>query len=1099
MRIIVPIHHCPLPSATLARAVTVVALAVGLGVVSGAPALARQGDDEPPRASDDPAATTKATSLERAEELDRKANDHFRRKELVEARASAEEAVEIKEKVLGAEDGRIADSLLGLARILHRQGELDGATKAYRRALGIYETAKRVAADRVGSCLNGLAAVHRDRGDLDESVEMLERALVLYQRVHGDEHELSAIVANNLAGAYVAVGRIADARRASDRSINVLAKVVENEQVQKDKTLRRGKQNQFARALEIRARILDLQGEDEVALRTWEAVVQHQTKALGVHVAVAKTCARVAALYRRRGDYDRASVLAQRALEIFGEVLGKEHATVARLLNNAGAIARARGDLEPARELLERSLALMEKGLAPDHADLAPVLANLAWVHEDAGEAADAEPVLARALSITEKGGDLDAVADASRRLGELLLSRSKPAEAEARFEASAAIAARAEDGGPEARAVAHAEALWGLARARVAQDDGAGAVKHAERARDLLVEGVGAGHPLEVRGRVALASTLRRAGELDRARTLLRDAVPAARELLVQTLGGDRFDVFAANGTLDWALDEWLLATAGTDIDAYEDVHRSARLRPRILASDEVVRRRGAARTKRLYFELDASRVRLARRVLEPGGGEAGEARTATIVSEQSIRDGIAEQIVATVPRYAESRARIDLGWEAGRDALVEGEALVHYRHYAGRYTAWVLAAGAAPRRVELGAAVDIDAAVARFRDALLTATSSADPAFREAGLAVAGAVIDPLGEDVGGARVLYLVLDGALGAIPFGALPAGEDGDRVLGDERTLARLGSAHELVPWSSAVPGAEGALLLGAPDLERSEHAVPPDEPQIGKLLVKNQREIVPLGGMRAPVDREAPIVAVDDELAAVRAVLARHLGKELVVALTGPYATEAMTRRLPTRRRVVHIAAPGVVRRELPIAPAVTGRSAGEQPIVAAGERDRRGFDPFVASGIVLAGARTGEGGRTDEGMLAAEDVARLDLDTAELVVLSAADVGDATAASGRRHGELLGAFQAAGARAIVASLWVADEKDRIALLESLHDAVLTNEVAGGGDNAGEPDDPKYVAPRAEKVAAALREAIASRRDAAPKAWAGFVLRGALR
>src|SRR5262249_32083616 len=82
------------------------------------------------------------------------------------------------------------------------------------------------------------------------------------------------------------------------------------------------------------------------------------------------------------------------------------------------------------------------------------------------------------------------------------------------------------------------------------------------------------------------------------------------------------------------------------------------------------------------------------------------------------------------------------------------------------------------------------------------------------------------------------------------------------------------------------------------------------------------------------------------------------------------------------------------------------------------------GWHPLLLSGVVLAGAdREGKPGG-EGGGLAALEIAELDLSKVELAVLSACETGLGKEAGGEGLLGLQRAFQTAGARSTVASLW---------------------------------------------------------------------------
>src|SRR5206468_4314748 len=101
------------------------------------------------------------------------------------------------------------------------------------------------------------------------------------------------------------------------------------------------------------------------------------------------------------------------------------------------------------------------------------------------------------------------------------------------------------------------------------------------------------------------------------------------------------------------------------------------------------------------------------------------------------------------------------------------------------------------------------------------------------------------------------------------------------------------------------------------------------------------------------------------------------------------------------------------------------------------------GFHPGLLSGIVLAGANQPIEPGKDDGILTALEVAELDLGQVELVVLSACETGLGQTAGGEGVLGLQRAFQVAGAKTVIASLWAVPDNATRELMERFYAGLL--------------------------------------------------------
>jgi tetratricopeptide (TPR) repeat protein len=261
-----------------------------------------------------------------------------------------QDALAIREKVLGPEHPDTAESLTGLAAVLQAQGDRAAARPLFERALAINEKALGPEHPHTATSLGNLASLLSRQGDLARARPLLERALAICEGALGPEHPHTATKLLNL-------GCLLQ------------------------------QQGDFARALPLLERGL--------------AILE---KALGPdHPDTAASLDSLALLLRDQGDFAGARPLFERALAIFEKTLGPEHPNTAESLNNLARLLQDQGDLLAARPLFERALAITEKTLGPEHPYMATSLNNLAGLLEAQGDLAGARPLFERALAIFEK------------------------------------------------------------------------------------------------------------------------------------------------------------------------------------------------------------------------------------------------------------------------------------------------------------------------------------------------------------------------------------------------------------------------------------------------------------------------------------------------------------------------------------------------------------------------------------------------------------------------------------------------------------------------------------------------------------------------
>ncbi|KFE63471.1 CHAT domain-containing tetratricopeptide repeat protein [Hyalangium minutum] len=157
------------------------------------------------------------------------------------------------------------------------------------------------------------------------------------------------------------------------------------------------------RAFDESVRLKD-EGRYTEAVPIAERALHLREELLGrTHLEVSHCLHLLGEVHWRMGAYARAEPLMRRELAIREQVLGKEHLDVATTLNNLASLFFVQGLQAQAQPLYERALAIREAALGTHHPDVAMSLNNLATLLDDQGLYARAEPLHERALAIRER------------------------------------------------------------------------------------------------------------------------------------------------------------------------------------------------------------------------------------------------------------------------------------------------------------------------------------------------------------------------------------------------------------------------------------------------------------------------------------------------------------------------------------------------------------------------------------------------------------------------------------------------------------------------------------------------------------------------
>ncbi len=915
-------------------------------------------------------------------------------------------------------------------------------------------------------------AIHADatarlrKGEVGKALHGMRLVAEAYKEVLGEGHHDYATALNDLAVLLQDSGDLEAALPVARRALDIRVKALG------------GVHPQVAQSLNTLANVSRAMGDHALALRPAEVALAIAWATLGTQDPVSAVyLSNLGTLRKEIGDFRSALPLLRRAHDVLVEAGDGWLLEYASCLNNLGEVYLCLGDHRTALGLLRDALNRLKTFGGEKGPTYATALNNLAALHRDLGDLKGALPLYEKALALFKEahGEKHPTYLTALNNLGELLMSAGS--REAARLALRKALTLKKEALGE--KHASYAATLANLSWLGIEEGDLKTALVYGRRAQAVYREALGENHPHSAAALHALANLHVLAGEAWRALSPSRRALETALAHLEDSAAvqSDRQQLLAAaafRGHLDLRLSvpddagaySWtpLLAWKGSLLLRQQQLRLTLRLSAHPAAAAAAGRLQTVTRhLAALRLSPAATRERLEALRVEQEEAQAALSRlSADFLNHRARERPTPEAVVRSVPADAVLvdflfYRRLVLGGFAGRPMFQR------------QLVAFVTRGGRKPARVDLGPAGPIEEAAEVWRRDLIRRR----PGERESARSLHRLLWAPLEKHVEGAKVVLVSPDGVLGTVPFCALPGKKEGAFLIEDApvavipvpRSLPAL-----LRPSAAAGRLKPSLLTVGGLRYDPPAGAAAPRADAAARLPPRDARE------------EFAELEGTGPEADAVRASFRRLFPAGTGPDLRGGRATKAAVRKALSSVRYAHLAthgyfAPEKIRSAFDDA---EGARPGREPRVI-------GWHPLLLSGLALSDANREPKEGEEGGILTALEVSEWDLSKLELAVLSACETGLGVVAGGEGLLGMQRAFQAAGCRSVIASLWKVDDDATLWLMSRLYTAAWdTREPAGMAE-----------ALRRAQLAM-LREARAGREPyrAAPYFWAGFVLSG---
>lgn len=961
------------------------------------------------------AARAAARPLEAAWFLSRLADVHAEA-----AQAELEDGALASAATILEEAGELPAAALVLrdrGRVFRSRSLWERSADCYRRALELdRKLAPRSLAEAIS--LIGLGNLEEQQGHLDKAEELFREALALQLQLSPASNTLGVL--QNLA---VVAARRGDLALAEARFQEV------------EKIQSQAAPVSFGRAVSLGnlGNVAALRGNLAAAEDFYRRALPLFAQVTPGREHVATGQGALAGVLIDRGDLAAAEEMLRQALR-YWEEKAPDHLNFAITLRSLGEVALRRGDLDAAEAFSRRALAAHEK-LAPDSPEVAEYLQDVgraAFLRGDTGSARD---LLRRALAVRERAtpGTLY-VAESLLGLGELETEIGEDlAAAESALGRALQLFEAHAPGGLSA-----AISRSALGRLAFRRGDWAGAegfLRESSAAlENLAPDGSQTAEALRWLGLAEIRAGRSREGADHHCRAA--EAVERQRDRVGGTQEGrSLFEASVVSYHRDCVAGR---VDQGRFEEAFAFLERGrARSFLHLLAERDLrfseLPAELATRRRELAGEYERATAELGRLSPRRDGAEIQRLRE-KLRELRTRQEEIVGKLKATSPLLAALHHPTPLDLAAARNALDPGTVLLAYSVGEERSFLFVVqpagerGSGLSVFPLAIGEKA-LRRAVGAFRNLLRDAGS--DPRrLRAQGAELYRLLLRPAERRLGNSRRILISPDGPLHTLPFAALVRR---GRYLAEWKPLHSVLSATVYAELRKSRRPAAAAVRMAAfgdplypPDLSG-------DRPPAARLAVLDARRrglsLAPLPASRREVEG----------IAALYPEARTFLGAE---------ATEERVKSIGREVGILHLAAHGLLDERFPL-----------------------------DSSLALTLPEPPEEGK-DNGLLQAWEIfeqVRLD---ADLVTLSACDSGLGRELGGEGLVGLTRAFQYAGARSVLASLWSVSDESTSALMQHFYRSLRSGRS------------------RDEALRSAQAALLRSRGFSHPYYWAGFQLTG---
>jgi CHAT domain-containing protein/Tfp pilus assembly protein PilF len=302
-----------------------------------------------------------------------------------------EQVLAVMRQQVGEKNPDTVIMMANLAQLYQLQGRDELAKPLFEKTLSLnLELLGEKHPDTLSN-MNNLAELYSAQGAFDKAEPLLVKTLKIRTEILGEKHKNTLISMNNLANLYRAKGRYDLAEPLFLKALSLRVEIL-------------GKKHpDTLLSMNNLAGLYTAQGRYELAEPLYKEDLLLSQEVLGEkHPDTLVSLNNLARLYQLQGHYDLAEPLFIKNLQLCKEVFGEKHKNTISSINNLAVLYKTQGRYEVAQPLFEQALQLNKDILGDNHPVTLISMNNLANLYKEQEKYNLAQPLYEQAVQLSK-------------------------------------------------------------------------------------------------------------------------------------------------------------------------------------------------------------------------------------------------------------------------------------------------------------------------------------------------------------------------------------------------------------------------------------------------------------------------------------------------------------------------------------------------------------------------------------------------------------------------------------------------------------------------------------------------------------------------